>query len=102
MAAAILASITDPGHAIELILPLLMLMDAVSLKAYWGKWLTLKSFYPCLGGMPGIALGIWFYTLADVNLLRLLISSSCLLFIFCIRCVLTELLLGRGCSYPLA
>ena len=32
--------------------------------------------------MPGIALGIWFYTLADVNLLRLLIGSMCLLFIF--------------------
>ena len=36
--------------------------------------------------MPEIALGIWFYTLADVkadvNLPRLLIGSTCLLFIF--------------------
>ena len=32
--------------------------------------------------MPGIALGICFYTLADVNMLRLLIGSMCLLFIF--------------------
>ena len=34
MAAAIIASITDPGHGIGLMLPLLMFMDAVSLKAY--------------------------------------------------------------------
>ena len=58
MAAATLISITGRGYAIGLMLPLLMLMDAVSLKAHREKWLTLESFYPFLGGMPGIALGI--------------------------------------------
>ena len=42
----------------------------------------MESFYLGPFGMPGIALGIWFYTLSHVNLLRLLIGSMCLLFIF--------------------
>ena len=82
MAAAILASIIEPARAIGLMLPLLMLMDAVSLKPYWGKWLTHESFCLCLGGLPGIALGVWFYTLADVNMLRFLIGSISLVFVF--------------------
>ena len=81
VAAAILASVIDPAQAVGLMLPLLMLMDALSLKPYWGKWLRAESFYLCLGSMPGVALGIWFYTLADANMLRLLIGLICLLFV---------------------
>ena len=80
VAAAILASVIDPAQAVGLMLPLLMLMDALSLKPYWGKWLRVESFYLCLGSMPGVALGIWFYTLADANMIRLLIGLMCLLF----------------------
>ena len=81
VAAAVLASIIDPGQAIGLMLPLLMLMDMSSLKPYWGKWLKRDSFYLCVGGMPGVALGVWFYNLADADMLRLLIGVISLLFV---------------------
>ena len=81
VAAAVLASIIDPGQAIGLMLPLLMLMDMSSLKPYWGKWLKKDSLYLCVGGMPGVALGFWFYNLADANILRLLIGIINLLFV---------------------
>ncbi len=82
VAAAGLATITDPAQAIGLMLPLLMLMDVSSLKPYWGKWLKKESLYLCLGGMPGVALGIWFFNIADANMLRLLIGVISLLFVF--------------------
>ena len=82
VAAAVLASIIDPGQAIGLMLPLLMLMDISSLKPYWGKWLKKDSLYLCLGGMPGVAFGVWFYNLADANMLRLFIGVISLLFVF--------------------
>ena len=81
VAVAALATIIDPGQAIGLMLPLLMLMDVSSLKPYWGKWLKKESLYLCLGGMPGVALGVWFYNLADANMLRLLIGVLSLLFV---------------------
>ena len=82
VAAAALATVIDPGQAIGLMLPLLMLMDVSSLKPYWGKWLKKESIYLCLGGMPGVALGLCFYKLSDANMLRLLIGLISLLFVF--------------------
>ena len=75
------ATVIDPGQAIGLMLPLLMLMDVTSLKPYWGQWLKKESLYLCLGGMPGVALGVWFYSLADADMLRLLIGVISLLFV---------------------
>ena len=79
--AAVLACIVDHGQAIGLMSPLLMLMNIRSLKACWGKWLKKDSLYLCIGGMPGVALGVWFYNLADANMLRLLIGVISLLFV---------------------
>ena len=42
--AAILATIIEPGSAIGIMLPLLILMDFVSLKPYWRKWLSRELF----------------------------------------------------------
>ncbi|MEK9641375.1 MAG: sulfite exporter TauE/SafE family protein [Paracoccaceae bacterium] len=81
VAAAGLATVIDPGQAIGLMLPLLMLMDVTSLKPFWGQWLKKESLYLCLSGMPGVALGVWFYSLADADMLRLLIGVISLLFV---------------------
>ena len=89
-AAAILATIIDPGEAIGIMLPLLMLMDVTSLRPYWRQWLPRESLYLVLGGLPGVALGAWFYTLADANALRLLIGVISVLF------VLWQILNSRG------
>ncbi|HBZ44136.1 MAG TPA: hypothetical protein DEO85_08810, partial [Maritimibacter sp.] len=37
-ATPLLALILEPGQAIGLMLPLLMLMDVTALKPYWKKW----------------------------------------------------------------
>ncbi len=81
VAAAILATLIDPGQAIGIMLPLLMLMDVASLKPYWGNWLKKESFYLVLGGLPGVAIGAWFYSIADADTLRILIGSISLLFV---------------------
>lgn len=82
VAAAILATIIDPSQAIGLMLPLLMLMDVASLKPYWGKWLKKEALYLTLGGLPGVAIGAWFFSLADADTLRILIGAISLLFVF--------------------
>ena len=81
VAAAILATIIDPGLAIGIMLPLLMLMDVASLKPYWRKWLKKESFYLVMGGLPGVAIGAYFYSIADADTIRILIGSISLLFI---------------------
>ena len=81
VSAAILATIINPGQAIGIMLPLLMLMDVASLKPYWGKWLAKESFYLVLGGLPGVAIGAWFFSIADANTLRILIGAISILFV---------------------
>ena len=81
VSAAILATIINPGQAIGIMLPLLMLMDVASLKPYWGKWLKKESFYLVLGGLPGVAIGAWFFSIADANTLRILIGAISILFV---------------------
>ena len=80
-AAAILATIIDPGEAIGIMLPLLMLMDITSLRPYWRQWMPRESLYLILGGLPGVALGAWFFTLANADTLRLLIGVISVLFV---------------------
>ena len=36
--ASILALVVEPGLALGVMLPLLMLVDAATLRPYWGKW----------------------------------------------------------------
>ena len=74
VAAPILALVVPPTLAIGLILPLLMLIDLVTLKPYWGQWSRTEARFLILGGLPGVALGAWFWRSADPDLLRLLIG----------------------------
>ena len=80
-AGAILATIIDPGQAIGIMLPLLMLMDVTSLKPYWRKWLPRESWLMVIGALPGVALGAWLYTRVDADVFRFLIGAIALLFV---------------------
>ena len=44
VSAAILATIIEPGSAIGIMLPLLILMDLGSLKPFWKKWIPRDSW----------------------------------------------------------
>ena len=39
VSAAILALVIEPGEALAIMLPLLMLIDLVTLRPYWGVWI---------------------------------------------------------------
>lgn len=80
-AGAILATVIDPGVAIGIMLPLLMLMDVTSLKPYWGKWRALDSVLLILGSLPGVAIGAWLYSKVDADFFRILIGIIAILFV---------------------
>ncbi|KPP87440.1 MAG: putative permease [Rhodobacteraceae bacterium HLUCCO07] len=79
--AAILALVMEPGAAIGVMLPLLMLIDLATLKPYWKRWNTHDALVLILGSLPGVVLGAAFYTVADADHLRLLIGGIALLFV---------------------
>lgn len=80
--AAILALVLEPGQALGVMLPLLMLIDAATLGPYWRQWSAPDARLLILGAVPGVALGALFYTRADADLLRLLIGAVSVGFVF--------------------
>ena len=81
VAAAILAVVVDPGLALGVMLPMLMLIDLATLRPYWGKWSLPDARVLILGGLPGVALGAGLYTIADDDLIRLLIGVISIAFV---------------------
>ena len=80
-AAAILALIIEPGLALGIMLPLLMLIDVSTLRPYWRKWHGPSARGIILGAVPGVALGALIYTMVDDDAIRLLIGAICLAFV---------------------
>jgi uncharacterized membrane protein YfcA len=74
-AASILALVVEPGLALGVMLPLLMLIDLTTLRPYWGKWNRRAAVLLILGGVPGVALGAALYARADADVFRVLIGS---------------------------
>ncbi len=79
--ASILALVLEPGLALGVMLPLLMLIDVASLRPYWGKWHWPSAWLMILGGLPGVALGAWLYAIAEPDVFRVLIGAISLLFV---------------------
>ncbi|MEL7091066.1 MAG: sulfite exporter TauE/SafE family protein [Pseudomonadota bacterium] len=79
--ASILALILEPGVALAVMLPLLMLIDLATLRPYWGRWNLRASALMIAGGVPGVALGAWLYTLADADVFRVLIGVISISFV---------------------
>lgn len=79
--ASILAITLDPGTALGLMLPLLMLIDVAALPAYWRKWDWSAARVLLLGSIPGTILGALFYAWTDPDTVRLLIGLVALLFV---------------------
>ncbi|WP_425040781.1 sulfite exporter TauE/SafE family protein [Primorskyibacter sp. S187A] len=79
--ASILALVLPPGQALGIMLPLLMLVDVFSLKPYWGKWAKPEARALILGGLPGVALGIALWRVANDDMLRFLIGAVSLAFV---------------------
>ncbi|KIC16990.1 sulfite exporter TauE/SafE family protein [Leisingera sp. ANG-Vp] len=73
--ASILALVLEPGMALALMLPLLMLIDLATLKPYWGRWNLRASLLLIGGGLPGVALGAWLYSAVNDDAMRVLIGA---------------------------
>ncbi|WP_224501831.1 sulfite exporter TauE/SafE family protein [Celeribacter litoreus] len=69
-----LALILEPGQAVGLMLPLLMVMDVTAIKMYWRKWDLRVAGVLIVGALPGIILGTLLYGFADPNVFKFLIG----------------------------
>ncbi|MCV6823597.1 MULTISPECIES: sulfite exporter TauE/SafE family protein [Halocynthiibacter] len=69
-----LALILEPGQAVGLMLPLLMLMDIGALKAFWKQWNWDDAKLMILGSLPGILLGAALYSVANPDVFKFLIG----------------------------
>lgn len=74
-AATVLALVVEPGLALGVMLPLLMLIDVSALRPYWRKWSATDAKLLIIGGLPGVAAGALLYHLASDDMLRLLIGG---------------------------
>ncbi|GGE61161.1 sulfite exporter TauE/SafE family protein [Actibacterium pelagium] len=81
VATPILALVIEPAAALVLLLPLLMLMDVASLRAYWQQWDTHAAKVLIIGAMPGVALGYLLFSLTHPDVLRFLIGLISVLFV---------------------
>lgn len=80
-AAGVLALVVEPGLALGVMLPLLMLIDVATLKPYWGKWDRQASVLLVIGAIPGVALGAALYQIAEPDVFRVLIGVISLGFV---------------------
>lgn len=78
---SILALFVDPGVALGIMLPLLMVIDATSVRAYWRRWSWPDARLMLLGALPGVALGAGLYSVADDDVIRFLIGAISLIFV---------------------
>ena len=97
--AAILALGVPPGAALGIMLPVLMVIDLATLRPYWRQWGREEALVLILGGLPGVALGVAFYRVADADLLRLLIGAIAVGFVAWQMAVRARLV--RGATRPL-
>jgi len=56
-ATPLIALVLPPAEAVALMLPMLMVMDATALRAYWRRWDRAAAVRLVAGALPGIALG---------------------------------------------
>jgi len=80
-AALILALIFEPATALGIMLPVLMLIDVVTVRGFWNRWHIPSAWALVLGGAPGVALGVALFAVADDDVIRLLIAAVALGFV---------------------
>lgn len=74
-AASILALYVEPGQALGVMLPMLMLIDLATLRPYWMGWSWSDARLLILGAVPGVALGAALYQVASADVFRVLIGG---------------------------
>lgn len=75
VAALMLLMILPPDRAIGLFLPLLILIDAASVRPYWRRWNWPEARRLILAGLPGTLAGAALWSVASPELLKALIGA---------------------------
>ncbi|MBP7001217.1 sulfite exporter TauE/SafE family protein [Amaricoccus sp.] len=73
-AAPLLALVIEPRLAVGLMLPLLMLMDLASLRAYWRKWSWADARMLMAGAIAGVVVGWMVFGAVSSDAVRLIIG----------------------------
>lgn len=89
-ATPLMALIIAPAEAVALMLPLLMIMDATALRAWWGKWSEVEARHLILGSVAGVVAGVALFRYLDADVIRIMIGLIALGF------VAFQLLQSRG------
>ncbi len=76
-----LALILEPAVALGMMLPLLMLVDAATLRPYWGKWHLPSARFLIMAGLPGVVLGAMFYKVTNPDVFRVFIGAIAIGFV---------------------
>lgn len=97
---SILALVIEPGQALGIMLPLLMLIDVATLRPYWRKWSWPDARVLIFGAVPGVMLGMWLYQVADADVFRLLIGAVCLAFVSWQLGLKSSLIRAQGREMP--
>jgi hypothetical protein len=79
--ALVMALIFEPATALGIMLPVLMLIDVVTLRGFWDRWHIPSAWALILGGAPGVALGVALFAVANDDVIRLLIAAVALGFV---------------------
>lgn len=80
--AAILALAVEPGLALAVMLPMLMLIDVATLRPFWRQWSWPEVRVLIMGSVPGVVAGAFLYARADADLIRVLIGLIAVFFVF--------------------
>ncbi|MAY88767.1 MAG: hypothetical protein CML02_18855 [Pseudooceanicola sp.] len=78
---AILALFLDPGVALGIMLPLLMLIDLATLRPYWKTWNWADARVLIAGAVPGVIIGAVLYRVSEPDVIRVLIGGVSLAFV---------------------
>lgn len=81
VSAAILAVVLDPGLALGVMLPLLMLIDLATLGPFWKRWSAPDAKVLIIGGIPGVVAGAALYKYTEPDVFRVLIGLMALGFV---------------------
>ncbi|MDD9921569.1 MAG: sulfite exporter TauE/SafE family protein [Boseongicola sp.] len=80
-AAPLMALIIEPALAVGLMLPILIVIDAATLKPYWRQWSAPDVKLLILGGLPGVVLGALFWRISNPDILRVFLGVISLAFV---------------------
>lgn len=80
LATPLIALTIPPSQALSIMLPILILMDAVNLKTYWRKWDARSAKPIIIYGAFGIFCAALVFSLVDANMLRFALGVIAILF----------------------